>query len=225
MQCVILAAGHGKRLQPYTQAVPKHLLEIDEKPILEHSLAHLPEEIDKIIIVVGWLGEQIRKRFGDNFFDRPIVYIEQAERLGTGHALTLCQDLLEDKFVVLMGDNIYNRRDIEKCLKHDLCLLAREVPNPHNFAVTEVNADGTLKQVVEKPHNSECNLINTGLYVLDKRFFDYPLVKIASGEYGLPQTIASMAREHAVYMEKASFWLPVDTPEDLEKARFYFNGK
>lgn len=222
MQGVFLVAGHGKRLRPYTEVVPKHLLEIDKKPILEYGFLHLPDEINQVILVVGWLAEKIRDYFGKNFLGREIIYVEQKERLGTGHALTLCRDILEDKFLVMMGDNLYHRKDIEKCLSHDLCLLVREVENPEDFAVTEINEDGTLKEVVEKPHNSKSNLINTGLYILNKKIFDYPLVKIKSGEYGLPQTIAQMARDHKVYVEKASFWLPVDTKEDLEKARNHF---
>jgi len=222
MQCVILAAGHGKRLRPYTEVTPKHLLEIDGRPLLEHTLMHLPDEIDQVILVVGWLGEKIRERFGDAFLGRPIVYVEQTERLGTGHALTLCRELVHDKFVVMMGDNIYDEKDIKKCLKRDLCILVREVPNPQDFGVTEINEDGSMKNVVEKPHNSNSNLVNTALYVLDKRFFDYSLAKIASGEYGLPQTMAKMAKDHKIQIETTSFWLPVDTQEDLCRAREFF---
>lgn len=224
MQCVILAAGHGKRLRPYTQTLPKHLLEVNERPILEYGLKHLPDQISQVVLVIGWLGQKIRRYFGSQFSGRRIIYVEQRERLGTGHALTLCRDILEDKFLVMMGDNLYHKKDIEKCLNYDLCLLAREVENPEDFAVVEINQDKTLKEVVEKPHHSKSNLINTGLYILNKKFFDFPLVKIKSGEYGLPQTIAQMTKEHKVYVERASFWLPVDTKEDLERARINFKG-
>lgn len=222
MQAVILAAGHGKRLRPFTETTPKHLLEINEKPILEYILAHLPEEIDRVILIVGWLGEKIRQRFGDEFLGRQITYIEQTERLGTAHALSLCKDILEDRFLVLMGDNLYDKRDIEKCLKHDLCILVREVSNPQDFGVTEINEDGSMRDVAEKPHDSKSNLVNTGLYVLDKRWFNFPMAKIASGEFGLPQTMALMAKNHKIFVEKADFWVPIDTVEDLERVRIYF---
>ncbi len=222
MQAVILAAGHGKRLRPHTHEKPKQLLEINERPILEYIFHHLPEEIDEVILVVGWLGEKIREYFGDEFSGRKIIYVEQKERLGTAHALSLCRDILKDKFVVIMGDDLYDKEDIKRCLKRELCILVREVPNPQDFGVMETNEDGTLKQIVEKPAQPKTNLINAALYILDKKFFDYPMVKIRSGEYGLPQTIAVMAKDRPVYLEKASFWLPIDTEEDLQKAREYF---
>jgi len=222
MQAVFLAAGHGKRLRPYTESVPKQLLEINERPILEYNFRHLPEAIDEVILVVGWLGEQIRQRFGGEFLGRPIKYIEQTERLGTFHALSLCRDILNEKFIVMMGDDLYDRSDIEKCLKHDLCILVRDVDNPWNFGVMETNEDGTLKEIAEKPENPKSNLINAGLYVLDKKIFDYEPEKIKSGEYGLPQTIAKMAKDRKIHLEKATFWMPINTEEDLEKAREYF---
>lgn len=218
MQCVFLAAGRGTRLRPLTDTTPKPLLEINKKPILVHNFGQLPDEIDQVVLVVGWLGDKIRSYFGDNFLGREIVYVKQKEMLGTGHALSLCRDVLSNKFMVMMGDNLYNRKDIEKCLAHDLCLLVKEVESPQNFAVVEIDASGALKAVCEKPHNSESNLVNTALYVLDKRFFEYPLVGIASVEYGLPQTIVAMAKDYRVYIEKADSWTEINTEEDLRKA-------
>ncbi|PIQ74812.1 MAG: hypothetical protein COT61_04575 [Candidatus Portnoybacteria bacterium CG09_land_8_20_14_0_10_44_13] len=218
MQCVFLAAGRGTRLRPLTDTTPKPLLEINKKPILAHSFEQLPDEIDQVILVVGWLGDKIRSYFGDNFLGREIVYVEHKEMLGTGYALSLCRDVLSDKFIVMMGDNLYCRRDIERCLAHDLCLSVKEVENPQDFAVVEVDAGGALKAVCEKPHNSASNLVNTALYVLDKRFFDYPLVRIASGEYGLPQTIVAMASDCRVGVERAEAWTEINTAEDLKGA-------
>ncbi len=222
MQCVFLAAGRGTRLRPLTDTTPKPLLQIGNKPILEYSFEQLPDEIDQVILVVGWLGDKIRSYFGDNFLGREIVYVEHKEILGTGYALSLCRDVLNDKFIVMMGDNLYSRQDIGKCLAHDLCLSVKEVENPRDFAVVEIDASGALKAVCEKPHNSQSNLVNTALYVLDKRFFDYPLVRISSGEYGLPQTVVSMAADYPVIIERAEKWIEINTAEDLERARFFF---
>lgn len=219
MQCVFLAAGRGTRLRPLTDTTPKPLLEINKKPILAHSFEQLPGEIDEVVLVIGWLGDKIRNYFGDDFLGRKIVYVEHKEMLGTGYALSLCRDVLKDKFVVMMGDNLYSRKDMEKCLAHDLCLLVKEAENPQDFAVVEIDADGALKAVCEKPHNSQSNLVNTALYVLDKRFFDYPLVKISSGEYGLPQTIAAMAADCPVVIERTKKWIEINTIEDLNRAK------
>jgi UDP-N-acetylglucosamine diphosphorylase / glucose-1-phosphate thymidylyltransferase / UDP-N-acetylgalactosamine diphosphorylase / glucosamine-1-phosphate N-acetyltransferase / galactosamine-1-phosphate N-acetyltransferase len=224
MQAVILAAGHGTRLRPHTEILPKQLLQINGKPILEYGLASLPEEIDEVILVVGWLAEKIHRRFGEKFLGRDIKYVHQNERLGTGHALSLCRDILKDRFLVMMGDDLYEKKDIEKCLKHERCILTIEVKNPQDFAVVEVDESGYLKTVTERPHHSSSNLVNTGLYVLDNKFFDYPMVakQTGSNEYGLPQTIAKAADDYKVYVEKATFWQPVNTKEELEKARLHF---
>ena len=209
-------------MRPLTDTVPKPLLQINGKSILAHGFEQLPDEIDQVVLVVGWLGEKIRNYFGDNFCGRKIVYVEDKEMLGTGYALSLCRDVLSDKFIVMMGDNLYSQKDIERCLAHDLCLSVKKVENPQNFAVVEIDASGALKAVCEKPHNSASNLVNTALYVLDKRFFDYPLVRIASGEYGLPQTIAVMASDCRVGIERAEAWTEINTLEDLKKAGYQF---
>ncbi len=224
MQCVILAAGNGTRLRPHTEIVPKQLLEINGRPILEYSFESLPNEISEVVLVVGWLGEKIKEKFGDEFLGRKIKYVHQTERLGTAHALSLCKDILVGKFAVMMGDDLYAKADMEKCLKHDLCLLAYPVSNPEDYAVMEMNDDGSLRQVVERPHNSKSNLVNTAFYILDKKFFDYPMVpkQAGSSEFGLPQTIVQMAKDRKIYVERASFWMPVNTEQELERARSYF---
>ncbi|OGZ35018.1 MAG: hypothetical protein A3A94_02760 [Candidatus Portnoybacteria bacterium RIFCSPLOWO2_01_FULL_43_11] len=118
MQAVILAAGQGIRLRPMTSFIPKCLLKVGKKPILEHTFSQLPNEIHEVIIVVGHLQEQIRKYFGRNFCGRPIRYIEQPEKLGTGHALFICKNSLEDKkFLVMMGDDLYLKKRHQKMSK------------------------------------------------------------------------------------------------------------
>jgi bifunctional UDP-N-acetylglucosamine pyrophosphorylase/glucosamine-1-phosphate N-acetyltransferase len=202
------------------------MLRINNKPVLQYALEQLPEEVDQVIFVVGWLGEQIKEYFSDNFLNKKIIYIEQKDRLGTGHALHMCKDILRDRFLVMMGDDVTEKSDLEKCLQHDLCLLAYEKLDPQSVSRTvdevRVNPDDTLMAIAPKPEGAESYLMNVGMYVLDKRFFDYDLVKISSGEFGLPQTLAVMAKDHPVYVEKASFWLPLNTERDLERIRKHF---
>jgi len=220
MQAVILAAGEGIRLRG-ENVVPKCLLKVGKKTILEHLLSQLPKEIREVIIVVGELKNQIKKHIGTNFNGRPIKYIEQSERLGTGHALFVAKGILENKkFLVLMGDNLYLKRDMESCLRHDLCLLTQKIEAPERFGVVKVE-DAHLQDVIESPKLSAGTLVNCGLYVIDKRIFDYPLVKIGREEYGLPQTIAKMANDYPVKIEKATFWMPIQNIQDLKQADKY----
>jgi len=87
MKAIILAAGQGKRLRPLTLEKPKVLLEVNGKSILEHNLEILNEFVDEVIIVVGFLKEQIIEKIGLSYKDMQISYVEQKELLGNGHAI------------------------------------------------------------------------------------------------------------------------------------------
>ncbi len=221
MQAVILAAGEGIRLRPLTDNIPPCLLKVGKKTILEHTFSQLPLEVKEVILVVGYHKNQIKDKIGTSFAGRRIRYVEQTEKLGTGHALSICKNILDDsKFLVLMGDDLYVRRDIENCLRHNLSILAQRLESPERFGVLKIE-NGVLKDIVESPRLTVGTLVNCGLYVLDKRIFNYPLVPIGQNEYGLPQTIVKMSREHPIKIERATFWLPVNTIQDLKQADKY----
>ena len=82
MQAVILAAGNGTRLRPITNHVPKPMIKIGNKTLLEYNIDNLPSEVDEIIFVIGYLGEQIKDYFGSEFKGKKIKYVEQKELLG-----------------------------------------------------------------------------------------------------------------------------------------------
>lgn len=222
MQAVILAAGKGTRMRPLTYEVPKPMVPVKGKPILEFTLRSLPEAIKEIIIIVGYLGYRIEEYFGNEFDGKKIKYLEQEELLGTAHALHCAKDHLDgDKFLVCMGDDLYLKKDIEECLKHDLAILVKEVTPPHKFGVLEFDTNNNLVNIIENAvENYPSNLVNTGLYTLDKRFFDYEMVPIHEGrEYGLPQTLMSLTKDNNIKMVKANFWMPLGSEEDVKKAR------
>ena len=218
MQAIILAAGEGIRLKPLTDTIPKCLIKVGRKTILEHTLSELPQNIKEVIIVVGHLKSQIKKQIGNHFANRNIRYVEQTERLGTGHALFTAKNAIDNgKFAVLMGDNIYTKRDIESCLSQSLALLVKEIEAPERLGVLKVE-NGTLVDIIESPKLTVGSLVNCGLYALDKKIFDYSLVAISEKEYGLPQTIAKMAAKHPVKIVKATFWMPINTIQDVKSA-------
>ncbi len=201
-----------------TADVPKPMLKIKGKPILEHKLNALPKEISEIIFIIGYKGEHIMNHFKKEFDGRKITYVFQHNLNGTGGALHLAKSRLDKKFLVMMGDDLYSKKDIKKLMKHDLAVLGYEVGNPNLFGIIKTNKKGYVESIVEKPKHSKDKLANIGLYVLTKKFFDYDLVPVGSGEFGLPQTLASMAKDFNIKLEKASQWFPIGTPEDLKKA-------
>jgi len=148
---VILAAGKGTRMQPLTYEIPKPMLPVNGRPILAYTIELLPKIFDEIIFVVGYLGDQIREYFGDNYNGRKITYIRQNELLGTGHALTLCQKILKDRFLVMMGDDIYCANDINRCLEYERSVLVKEVlvEQDRNYGAMLADAEGNLVDIKE----------------------------------------------------------------------------
>lgn len=218
MQAVILAAGRGKRMGKLTSATTKPMLKIKGKPILEHKINALPKKIKEIVFVVGYHSMDIITHFKRYYKGRRIIYVFQSELNGTGGALHLAKSVLQDKFLVIYGDDLYKKGDIQKMLKHDLAVLTKEVDDPSKFGIIKKNRKGHVIDIIEKPKKSKNNLAATGVFALSKNFFDYELVPIGGGEFGLPQTLASMADKHKIKVEVATNWYPIGNPEDLKSA-------
>ena len=218
MIAVIPCAGEGVRMRPLTLTKPKQLLEIAGKPILEHIFENLPDEINEVILVVGYLGDKIRDYFGGEFGGRKVQYVVQENTTGTWVALLKAKPFLnEKKFLVLLGDDVLDKASIEKCLKHDLAVLVGEVEDPRRFGVVVTNETGKILDFVEKPKNPPSNLANTGVQVLDSKIFDYPARRHPNGEFYLTDSISQLAREYDVFVEHAKMWLSIATPEDLKR--------
>lgn len=219
MQAVILAAGRGKRMGELTEDIPKPLLKINGRPILEYTLASLPREIDEVILIVGYHGHKIKNHLGEKYNGRSLRYLWQMSLSGTGGAIFQIKKALRGKFLVLNGDDLYHAEDLRRMVKHDLAVLVKEFDEPSRFGVIEMDDKGHLVQIVERPAGPKGNLVNTGGYVLNRSIFSYPLVPVYEGkEFGLPQTLAQMADKHKIKVERAKFWHPNTSGDDLAKA-------
>ena len=219
MQAVILAAGRGKRMGDLTNDTPKPMLQIHGRPILEYTLLNLPQEITEVIIIVGYNGEKIKEYFGEKFRGRKIRYAWQQRLDGTAGALFQVRKMLKGRFLVLNGDDFYHSEDLTRAIRHDFCILAKEVDDPGKFGVMELDEQDHLVRIIERPEKPPTNLVNIGAYSLDKRIFYYEPVAINEREFGLPQTMVQMARNHKIKVEKAKFWHPCNTREDVERAK------
>lgn len=220
MKVVILAAGSGIRMRSRTSDTPKPLLKVAGKTLIEHTIDSLPDEVDQIIVVIGYLGGQIKKFLGKNFNGRKVNYIWQIKQLGTGHALSICRDLLYDgKFLVLYSDDIHDKGDIANLIKMDLGVLVKEVDDPRSFGVVELDDKKRVISLEEKPHNPKSNIVLTGPAVLDWRIFNYDQQKIAKGrEYYITDMLGDMIKECSVFAEFASSWIPIGCPDDITNA-------
>ena len=220
MQAVILAAGKGTRIMPFTCTRPKPMIPVANKPILQHNIEQLFGLVDEIIIIVNYLEDSIRDYFGSEFSGMKIRYIRQDEPLGTGHAVLQAEKLVKGRFIVMYGDDLYHRDDIKRCLKHDLCALAKEVDSPERFGVFVVKG-GKVAGLVEKPDKPESNLANTGVYVLDKSIFPIlkDVKKSTRGEYELTDALLELSKSKDVFCEAVGrYWIPVGYPFNILEA-------
>jgi NDP-sugar pyrophosphorylase family protein len=219
MQAIILAAGEGKRLRPLTLDKPKPLVEVNGKPLLEHNLDNLVGFIEEVILIIGYKGEKIKEKYGDSYKGMKLKYVEQKEQLGTGHALLQAEDLVKGKFLVLNADDLFSKKDVENCLKHELCIVVKKVKNPERFGIVFLE-NNKLKSIIEKPKEFIGNLANTGFYVLHKDIFEEikKVGKSERGEYELVGAITSLAQKKEIKCTEAEYYIPIGYPEDLAKA-------
>lgn len=218
MQCVILAAGKGTRLRPLTDTVPKPLVLVAGKPLLDHIVASLPSAVDELIIVHGYLGEQIKAHCGETYFGRQVTYVEQIEQKGTAPALWLCKDLLHGRFLFMFADDIHGETDIARVTSYSRGLLTMPTKTPERFGIVVRHPDGTLAEFVEKPMHPPSNLASTGVMVLDMHIFEFEPTVETNGEYYLTDVIAEYAKHYPVAVVEEDLWIPIGYPEDIIKA-------
>ena len=223
MQAVILAAGHGTRMDELTTAVPKPMLDLLGKPLLQYKLDALGDEFSDVVIIIGYEGDVIKHRFSAAYDGRKITYVEQGSN-GTAGALWSAQELLKDKFLVMTGDDIFAAEDIERVAAVDAgwAVLVQQLPEMHRAGSVELDADGRISRIVEGDLGGAPGIASTNLFLLDTRIFSCPLVpkQPCSLEYGLPQTIVQASASLGVPFEPVftERWIQINSPADLVRA-------
>lgn len=218
MQCVILAAGKGSRLRPLTDELPKPLVEVCGKPLLDHIVSALPSAVKELIIVVGYRGDMIREYCGETYHGRPVTYVEQTEINGPAKALWLTKDLIKGRFLFMFADDIHGKDDLARAVSYNRSILATTSDVPERFGVIVRNADGTISEMVEKPAEPASNLVATGPMVLDQHIFDFPPEAPIKDEYFMPEIIMRYKDRYPIAVVEEQLWLAVGYPEDIDRA-------
>ncbi|MBL7150064.1 MAG: NTP transferase domain-containing protein [Candidatus Pacebacteria bacterium] len=214
LQAIILAAGKGKRFQPLTNGRPKPLLKVLNKTILEYNLDQLNNLLKEVVLVVGYQGEKVKNLIGESYKNLKIKYVFQKAQLGTGNAAKKALSLIGDKFLLLNGDDLYDREDIKKCLKKYPCILLARAKNLSNFGI--VSCEGKfVKGIIEKPKEPADNLVNTGLYFLPKSIFNFKIKKSPRGEYEFTDYLGEFIKKEKLFFIKAKNWKSLSYPWDL----------
>lgn len=220
MKAIILAAGDGKRMRPLTLTKPKALVEVAGKTLLERTISVLPKSVDEIILVVGYLQEQIKDFCGDEFLGKKIKYVVQEKKEGTFFAVKLCEQYLKpnESFFVLYADDLIDEKVVHEAGTHEFSVVIKEVERPERFGIVTLHEDGSIKEIIEKPENPKSNLATTNVLVLTPEVFNYPPAPHKNGEYYLPVAVGELAKQKKVMAVYANFWFPIGTPEDIKTA-------
>ena len=233
MKAVILAAGKGTRMKEITKEIPKPMVLIKGKPMLEHILGLVRGAgIEEVGVVVGYKQSVVQEYFGDgSAMGVSLTYIEQEVQNGTGAALHLAKDFVDgEPFFFTFGDVLTpseNYRGMIDYFRENACdalLGLNTVDDPYRGAAVYIDEDHTIVRMVEKPPQgtSTTNLNNAGLMVMGGDIFNYTarLTLSPRGEYELTDIFGMLSEEgrRLKGYVLSGFWKDVGTPQDLDTA-------
>ena len=207
MRLIIPMAGMGKRLRPHTLTIPKPLLPIAGKPIVQRlveEIAHVCEEtIEEIAFVIGNFGEEVETQLKDiaiNIGARPKIYYQQ-EALGTAHAILCAKDSLNGKTIVAFADTLF-QADFSLDEDQDGIIWVKKIEDPSAFGVVKLNEDNIITDFIEKPEEFVSDLAIIGIYYFNdgqylKEELEYVIVNNLKdkGEYQLTTALENMKQK------------------------------
>ena len=184
MKAIIPVAGAGTKLRPHTYTQPPALIPLAGKTILSIIIDQLHEAgIKDFIFIIGYLGEKIRDYVTLNYPELNCHFVTQNERSGTGHAIELTKEIVgDDEVLIVLGDTIadYNVKEIINA-PHSM-LGVKKVDDPQNFGVAEIEDDGFISKVVEKPTIPKSNMALIGIYKIKETHFLFACLSKISDE-------------------------------------------
>ncbi|MBL8748508.1 MAG: NTP transferase domain-containing protein [Planctomycetes bacterium] len=181
---VILAAGKGTRMRPFSEHWPKPILPVLGKPLMAYQLEMMAGlGIRRVVVVIGHLGHEVVRALGDGSqWGVKIDYVEQEEMLGIAHAVSRLEAHVDKPFFLFLGDIYFDTENLASMVRR-FCdgrgiggvLACKREPNleaiKRNFVVL-VGPDGFVHRVIEKPRHPRTDLKGCGIYLFDLSFFD-----------------------------------------------------
>lgn len=217
MKAFVLAGGEGTRLKPYTYSVPKPMLLLAGKPILEYVFSNLKRcGITEVIVTVGYQHEQIEGYFGDGSkIGMKIEYCVEKERMNTAGSITTKK--INETFAVVMGDHITNI-NLKDMLDHHqkskaiaTIALYKDIL-PLEYGVAQVN-NGNIIGFKEKPLLE--HLYNTAIYIFEKEIYDYINDKEDFAKDVIPRLISQNKKINSYIFDDV--WFDIGRVSDYEK--------
>ncbi|WP_026328706.1 mannose-1-phosphate guanyltransferase [Streptomyces sulphureus] len=229
MKAVVMAGGEGTRLRPMTASMPKPLLPVANRPIMEHVLRLLKRHgLNETVVTVQFLASLVRNYFGDGEeLDMELTYANEEKPLGTAGSVKNAEEALrDDSFLVISGDALtdFDLTDLIRFHKEQgamvtVCLT--RVPNPLEFGITILDDEGKVERFLEKPTWGQVfsDTVNTGIYVMEPEVFDYVESDVSvdwSGDV-FPQMLKEGKPIYGYVAE--GYWEDVGTHESYVKAQ------
>ena len=229
---VILCGGEGTRMRPLTLSLPKPMLPLGYKPILEHSIQFYKDQgFTNFIQPIGYMGEQIVKYFGNgSSLGVKIEYVSEDKPLGTGGALKNAESLVNSTFICTYGDVLFDELNLKEVLqfhKEKRALGTIVLWNAivvRRFGLVETDGDGRIIDFTEKPKYMTSGFINAGLCIFEPDIFRHiPKNKTVSLENEiLPQLVGNY---NLFGFKYNGYWTDVGVPEDYGKVAQRFLAK
>lgn len=229
MQAVILSGGEGSRLRPLTQTVPKPIVPLVNRPIVQYMIDWLVDyDIKDIIMSVGFLADGLRAALGEGDVGGGVTlrYVEEPKPLGTGGAIKFAERLLDDRFLVLNGDIMAHFDLREQIAQHEqsgavatLALVSVEDATTYGLVLT--NNDKSVEEFLEKPSADQVPadpLISAGAYVIERSVVEkMPQEQVWSFELDVFPTLIG---DGLYGYEASGYWIDVGTPARYLQATF-----
>lgn len=214
MKAIIMAGGKGTRLMPLTNSIPKPMVNIIDKPVLEYVVNLCKNHgITEIGITLGYLPDAIVDYFGDGKkFGVNITYFFEDEPLGTAGGVKNAEGYLGEDFVVLSGD-AYSEIDLTRAIEFHkqkeslFTIVATPHPNPVGYGIIELDFENRIKKFVEKPQVVYPSLINTGIYVMKKTVLNF----IPDGFYDFGKDLLPRLTDVAYAIVDYNYWSDIGT--------------
>ena len=229
---IVLCGGEGTRMRPLTLSIPKPMLPIGYRPMLEHTLQLYHDQgFHNFVLSVGYMGEHIVKYFGNgSALGINIDYVSEKHPLGTGGSLKNSEDLVNSTFFCTYGDVLFgslNLKEIMQFHKEKQALgtiVLWKAKDARRFGLVETDGDGRIADFTEKPKYMTSGLINAGLYVFEPEIFKFiPKNKTISLENDVLTELVKKERLYGFVYN--GYWADIGVPEDYERVAQDFLGK
>ena len=214
MKAVIMAGGKGTRLLPLTENIPKPMVKLIDKPVIESVIELLKRnDIYDIAITLGYLPDKIISYFGDGKdLNVNLTYFIEETPLGTAGGVKRAEDFFDGDFVVMSGD-AYSEIDLKRAVSYHksknslFTVIAQPHQNPVGLGTLEIDFDNRITNFIEKPETVRPSLVNTGIYIVNKRI----LSMIPDGFYDFGKDLLPRLSGTAFACIDYSYWSDIGT--------------